>query len=124
MREIYTDGASRGNPGLAGIGVYIKPNIKHSKFLGVKTNNYAEYSAILEAYNLASEDKELIFYIDSELAVKQLNGEYKVKNPELKKLYDKIKEKEKNHDKVTYKWVPREKNKIADQLANEAINNR
>lgn len=124
---IHTDGASKGNPGKAGAGVSINAEkvIFHKKYLGIKTNNQAEYLAIMEAYEILDQNKlngELDFFMDSELAVKQLNGIYKVKNPEIKKIYDKIKEKEKKFEKINYTWVPREKNQVADALANEALN--
>ena len=120
--KVFTDGASRGNPGLAGIGIYSPNKIKHKKFLGRATNNIAEYTAVLEALKIIKEEN-LEFYLDSELAVKQLNKEYKVKNKEIKKIYEQIQELVKGR-KVTFEWIPREENKEADALANQAIDSK
>ena len=125
--KIFTDGASRGNPGKAGAGFVIMDssnNIikKGNKFLGIKTNNEAEYIALilaLESINLKNLN-EIELYLDSELVVKQIKGEYKVKNARLKELYKKVISLLSGHNyKITH--IPRGKNSIADNLANEAI---
>lgn len=125
----YIDGAARGNPGPAGIGVVLKDESGNavneiSKFLGETTNNIAEYSAFLEALREAGElgYKEVIVYSDSELLANQLNGEYKVKNDNLKILFGKALELINNFKKVEIKHIDRENNKEADKLANKAIN--
>jgi ribonuclease HI len=125
---IYTDGGARGNPGPAGIGAVIYDEKQRvvaeiSEYLGVATNNQAEYRALLAALKKAQslEATELEFYLDSELVVKQLNREYKVKNKDLAPLFLTIHNLSLSFKKITYTHVPRERNKEADQLANEAM---
>jgi len=127
---IYTDGASRGNPGPAGIGVVIcdesrKIVKEYEEFIGTATNNIAEYRALIKALELASSFpvSEIDCFSDSELMVKQLNGEYSVKNEKLGELFLQVREKEKRFEKVNYFHVPREEDfiKRADKLANLAI---
>jgi ribonuclease HI len=127
---IYCDGGARGNPGPAGVGVVIIEangrEKKFNKFIGVKTNNQAEYEAVLYALEIVlAEYKELVkvdFYLDSELVVKQLNSEYKIKNQELGSLLIKIRNLIIKHDlETTFKHIPREKNHHADRLVNQAI---
>ena len=127
---IYTDGASRGNPGPAGIGIVIcdesgKIVKEYEEFIGTATNNIAEYRALIKALELASDFSvsEVKCFSDSELMVKQLNGEYSVKNKKLGKLFLQVREKEKQFEKVNYSHVPREEDLIkrADKLANRAI---
>ena len=127
--KIFVDGASKNNPGPSGAGVYItyKEEVvcKTGYFLGKKTNNQAEYMSLLIALFITKQKiKDLKIPIlitsDSELMVKQIKGEYKVRNKELSKiksLIDKLLEKR----SYKIKHVLREKNKIADQLANEGI---
>src|SRR5690348_13599566 len=106
---IHTDGGSRGNPGPAACAFVAEENgsevYKESKYLGIKTNNFAEYSGVTLALQWIAKEVPItnyqfpiIFYLDSELVVKQLNGLYKIKNEVLKKLNDEIKRviKEKN----------------------------
>lgn len=125
---IYTDGAARGNPGPAGAGWVIldfqgKPVSAKKKYLGELTNNQAEYQALL----LALEDiqkrraKILNVYSDSELLVRQLKGEYKVKNEGLKSLFQQVVLTLSKFQGYSIEYIPREKNKDADHLANEAI---
>jgi len=128
---IYTDGGARGNPGPAGIGVVFmdaKNNIiqTYNKYLGEKTNNQAEYEAVVLALEKAKTLKaeELEFYLDSELVVNQLNQKYKIKNEDLGKLFIKIWNLRQNFKKVTFQHIRREKNKLADKLVNEAIDNK
>lgn len=128
---MYIDGASRGNPGASGAGVIIKdPSGKtircKRQYLGIGTNNRAEYLALLIGLEAAIDAgiKRLRICSDSELLVKQLRGEYRVKNPELKKLYEKALILIKNFDKINIEHIPREMNRDADTLANEAIDAR
>ena len=125
---IYTDGGARGNPGPAGIGVVIYDEQRHviaelAEFLGVATNNQAEYQALIAAFKKAAEldAQELDCYLDSELVVKQLNREYKVKNKDLAPLFLMIHNLSLSFRKITYTHVPRERNQEADKLANEAM---
>ena len=125
---IFTDGGSRGNPGPAGSGAIIYDTNKKviaeiSEFLGVTTNNQAEYRAILAAIKkaVALGASEAEFYMDSELAVKQLNREYKVKNKDLAPLFLAIYNLTLSFKKITFTHIPRERNKEADRLANEAM---
>jgi ribonuclease HI len=124
---IYTDGASRNNPGDAGAGIFIlqdgKPVDRIARYLGTQTNNIAEYSAAIigleHALKLGATSVRL--HADSELMVKQLNGQYKVKNEGLRPLFLKAKELIAKIGKVEVKYIPREQNKEADALANKAI---
>jgi len=126
----YTDGASRGNPGESGVGVVLKDkfgNVITSQYgyIGKATNNIAEYTALAICLRLVqtTECSQLVVHSDSELMVRQLNGQYKVKDVELKKHFQKIK----NiiiaaPYQFKIKHVPREKNREADELANRGIN--
>ena len=124
---IYTDGASRNNPGEAGAGIYIvrdnAPAEGISRYLGRTTNNIAEYTAAIigleHALKLGATSVRL--RADSELMVKQLNGQYKVKNEGLKPLYQKAKNLIARIGSVNVQYIPREQNKDADALANKAI---
>ena len=120
------DGASRGNPGLSAIGIIIKQNekilLEHSEFLGVRTNNQAEYEALKRALEICNTlDKELTVFSDSELLVNQRNAKYKIRNQNLKMISREISNLEKNFDKIQYRRIPREKNNKADKLANMAL---
>ena len=126
MLEVNIDGASRGNPGLSAIGIIIKNNEKilkeHSEFLGVRTNNQAEYEALKRALEICNTlDKELTVFSDSELLVNQRNAKYKIRNQNLKMISREISNLEKNFDKIQYRRIPREKNNKADKLANMAL---
>jgi len=128
---IYTDGGARNNPGPAGIGCVLydenKKIVKEiSEYIGEATNNQAEYKACLRAIEEGKKfgAEELEFYLDSELVVKQLNREYKVKNKELAPLFMKIYNLSQQFKKVTFKHIRRELNKEADRLVNEAIDGR
>jgi ribonuclease HI len=125
---IYTDGGARGNPGPAGAGVVFcdasgKIVKTFKKSLGERTNNQAEYEAVIlaleEAVNLGV--KTLKFYLDSELVVRQLNGQYKVKNQDLMPLVQKVLKLMNKFSQVTFSHIPREKNAKADKLVNQAI---
>jgi ribonuclease HI len=124
---IFTDGASRNNPGEAGAGIFIlrdgKPVDKIARYLGTTTNNIAEYQAAIigleQCVKLGASMVKL--HADSELMVKQLNGQYKVKNEGLKPLHARVKELIAKIGTVEVQYIPRERNKEADALANQAI---
>ncbi|MDI6784801.1 MAG: ribonuclease HI family protein [bacterium] len=122
------DGASRGNPGDAGIGVLMvdgkgKEIARIAKYIGETTNNVAEYTALIEGLKEALRFgiKEVSVISDSELLVRQISEKYKVKQPHLKELYQQVKQLTHQFKKTTIKHVPREENQDADNLANEAI---
>ena len=129
--KVYTDGASRGNPGSAAVGVLIQDEscneIKtFKKFIGECTNNVAEYTALIESVKLLKElnepFEEINFFCDSELIVKQIRGEYKIRNKDLINLSLEFwKEIKSLNIKFSIKHIPREENKTADKLANEAL---
>ena len=130
---IFTDGGSRGNPGPAGAGAVIKINDRENLthlFLGEKrTNNEAEYEAVLLALKkvklLLGKEKakksELFCHSDSELLVRQLNHQYKIKEPAIQKLFLEIWNLTLDFSKVEFQHIPREKNSLADRLANQAM---
>jgi len=124
---LYTDGASLGNPGRAGVGVIVynqnRDVIKKvTEFIGITTNNVAEYMALIYALEeaLYLKAKELSCFLDSELVVKQLEGSYKVKDSKLKPLYYQVKHLENFFQKVSFGYISRDRNKEADKLAKEA----
>ncbi len=124
---IFTDGASRNNPGEAGAGVFIMQDgimfEQIAKYLGTQTNNFAEYKAAIigleRAVELGASSVQL--FADSELLVKQINGLYKVKNEGLKPLHARARELIAKIASVKVQYIPRAKNKEADALANKAI---
>ena len=123
---LHSDGGARGNPGPAGIGAVleIEGNKKlFKKYIGETTNNQAEYQALLLGLEEALKEKvdEIDCFLDSELVVKQLNREYKVKNKELAPLFVKIFNLSQLFKRITFKHVYREQNKEADKLVNQAI---
>ncbi|MDR2869860.1 MAG: ribonuclease HI family protein [Deferribacteraceae bacterium] len=125
LYKVYSDGAARGNPGPAGAGFAVFDDngaLVYSKAipLGKTTNNVAEYTALLEAakYVKTLNPSRVDFLLDSELVVKQLAGQYKVKAPHLQPLYNELSTLLASMD-ATCKHVPREQNKLADKLANE-----
>lgn len=124
----FSDGGARGNPGPAGIGAVLYDENKKviaevSEYLGVATNNQAEYKAIIAALKKAKNlgALELDCYLDSELVVKQLNHEYKVKNKDLAPLFLEVYNLSLNFKKISFTHIPREQNSAADCLANEAM---
>ncbi|MCL5113801.1 MAG: ribonuclease HI family protein [Patescibacteria group bacterium] len=135
MINIYTDGGARGNPGPAGIGVYIEDQNKNkvcelAEKIGVSTNNVAEYKAVVLALFWISEnmdkigDRKISISLDSQLVYSQIVGLYKVKNADLRDLLFKIRELEaKINREIRYINIPREKNKMADKLVNMALDN-
>ncbi|MBU4217131.1 ribonuclease HI family protein [Candidatus Parcubacteria bacterium] len=126
--RIYSDGGARGNPGPSGIGAVLKNENNEtiaevSEFIGNGTNNQAEYRAILAGLERAKElgAVELDCFLDSELVVKQLKLEYKVKNADLASLFVKVHNLTLNFKKITYTHIRRELNTEADALANLAM---
>lgn len=128
---IYTDGASSGNPGHAGIGIHItdKDNRtvgKVSAYVGIQTNNYAEYVALIRALKIAIyfKTKDLKLRTDSELAVKQIKGIYKVTSDNIKPLYDEIMKLKRKINSFRIEHIPRGQNDKADYLAKTAASSR
>jgi ribonuclease HI len=127
---VHIDGASRGNPGPAAYAFVIRRDggelIEECDTLGKTTNNIAEYTALIRALERAAEIgvKRLAVRSDSELMVKQMTGEYRVKNADLKDLYAEAKELTKKFEEVAISHVRREENKDADRLCNEALDGR
>jgi ribonuclease HI len=122
----YIDGGSRGNPGEAGIGVYFPSIVRIAEYLGTGTNNYAEYSALLTALRFAVFNgcEELHVCADSELVVKQIKGEYQVRNEGIRPLYDSAVRWIAQIPRFSIEHVRRENNKEADKLANLAMDTR
>ena len=125
---IHADGASQGNPGPAAIGATIKDEqgkllATVSRGIGRTTNNQAEYRAIIAALERAVRlgARQVYLNSDSELVVKQLNGEYRVKKAELKPLYQRARELQSSFKNITIKHIPRQQNTEADRLANNAL---
>jgi len=128
---LFTDGASRGNPGPSAAGVILKDQegkilLEKSQFLGRMTNNEAEYRALALGLSLAKEFKPttIVCVLDSELVVSQLKGIYRVKKPHLAMLVQEVRQVERLYPKVIYKAVTRDKNEPADKLANKALKGR
>lgn len=127
---IYTDGGARGNPGPSAVGIVIyssgeQPVRQIGEYIGNGTNNQAEYKALIrglmEAATLGG--TEITCYLDSELVVRQLTGQYKVKEGRLKKLIAEVFRLSNKFLRVEFKHVAREKNKLADKLVNKALDN-
>jgi ribonuclease HI len=127
---IYTDGGARGNPGPAGIGVVFRDErgkivAEFKGYIGEATNNCAEYKALIlaltEASTLNPQPSILEIRMDSELIVRQMQGRYKIKEPTLKLLAAEVLKLRNQFKNVTFHHVPREQNKEADKLVNEAI---
>ena len=129
---IYTDGGSKGNPGPAAVGIVFYEGkselLKHREDIGIATNNEAEYTAVIRALELVKEKfaqafpAEIDFYSDSELLVKQLNGEYKIKAPHIRDFIFKIRVLESElRIPIRFHHVTRDKNKLADALVNNNV---
>jgi len=127
---LFTDGGSRGNPGEASIacvledpkqGVIIK---EHAERIGIETNNVAEYRALIKGLEVALHyhPTRLVCHMDSELIVRQLNGEYQVKMPTLQPLNEKVRELALNFPDIIFKHIPRSDNHRADALVNKVLN--
>jgi ribonuclease HI len=127
LLTINIDGASRGNPGLSGIGVVLSRDgeklAEYNEFIGNSTNNLAEYVALKKALKMASimNDDEITILSDSELVVKQRTDNYKVRSKRLKTVSREISNLEKSFKWVRYRHIPREENRAADLLANKSI---
>jgi len=135
---IYTDGASRGNPGLAAAGIHIvdeptSETVVDLKFaLGIATNNVAEYQAVLHAVEwllaykeLLADDIHISFRLDSNLVVSQLSGSWKIKDPKMQQLAREVKAHlHQLPGTHTFDYIPREENTYADKLANDALDNK
>ena len=129
---IYTDGAARGNPGPAGLGAILRDAengdvlAELARFLGVRTNNYAEWTAVedalREALRLGATHVDL--RMDSELVARQISGRYRVKHPDLKPIHASVMAMLSQLRSYTVGHVPRELNKDADRLSNVAIDER
>ncbi len=127
--EIFADGGSRGNPGPAGIGVVLfdeKGEIvgEISKYIGDSTNNVAEYLAVIYGLQEAiyKKARKVILNVDSQLVARQLKGEFRVKDQNIRKFFDLALNLFRGFDKIEIREVPREKNKEADALVNQALN--
>lgn len=127
---VYTDGASRGNPGKSAYGFVVYDHegrqiYKEGSFIGIATNNIAEYTAVIRAFEFIKDNltevTEIEVMADSNLVVQQLSGKFKVKALHLKPLINNIRELEKNFTKATYRHIRRNFNKEADSLANMAL---
>lgn len=125
---IYTDGAARGNPGPAGAGAYIQDAhgavvSEDYRYLGEATNNVAEYEALLLGLERAKElgARHLEMRADSQLVVRQVIGEYRVRNQALQRLHARVQQLASAFESVEYRHVPREQNRDADRLANRAV---
>ena len=131
--SIFTDGGARGNPGPAACACVIKGNAGNvrlmcGKYLGKTTNNTAEYQGVILAYEeiekfpkLNFSEMDLSFSLDSNLVVNQLNGKFKVKNENIRTLVVKIREYEAKFRTINYKFIPREKNELADSVVNKTL---
>ncbi len=137
MRQftIHADGGARGNPGPAGAGAVVRDETGSivatvSEYLGVRTNNYAEYEAVIRAledvHALAKgalADTAVMVKMDSELVVKQMNGIYRIKHPDMAAQAARLRELAGPLGFISFAHVPREQNKDADALANQAMDN-
>jgi probable phosphoglycerate mutase len=124
----HVDGGARGNPGPSGYGVAIQDASGHtvaelSEYLGHHTNNYAEYQGLLAALRYATENQIKVLKVisDSELMVRQMKGIYKVRNAELRKLYEQAQQLVGRLEHFEIRHALREHNQVADRLANEAM---
>ena len=133
MIALYTNGGARGNPGIAGAGVHIQNEASETiedcnKALGTATNNEAEYHAVIlglsrliARYGEALKSMPVELKLDSELVGRQLTGSYRVKNSRLRDLYNEVVRLRQSVPLLTVTTIPREENKIADKLANKAM---
>jgi len=125
---IFTDGGSRGNPGPSSTGIVIKNEqgkvlASYGEYLGIQTNNFAEYSAVISSLKKAKDlgATEVVCFADSKLAVEQLNGKWKVKHPAIQKLFVQAWNEMQKFKKVTFKHIRRELNKEADAEVNKVL---
>jgi len=123
--SIYTDGGARGNPGPAAVG-YVVGDRKYGETIGHATNNIAEYKAVIFALkkakhllgNAESKKTDVLAHMDSQLVCKQMNGEYKIKEPDLQTLFIELWNLRQDFKSVTFIHIPREQNKEADRMVN------
>ena len=129
---VEADGGSRGNPGPAGYGAAVTARstgavlAERSEFLGVATNNVAEYRGLIAGLTAARElgARQVLVRMDSKLVVEQMSGAWKVKHPGLQPLHAAAGELAAGFEVITYEWIPRAQNAHADRLANEAMGSR
>lgn len=127
--HLFTDGGSRGNPGQAAIGCIIEdPSTgevvrEHYEHIGIETNNVAEYRALIEGLKIAKRyhPNHLVCHLDSELIVKQMSGEYRVKMPTLKEYFEEIQELKLLFPVIEFVYIPRGDNYRADALVNKVL---
>ena len=134
MITIFIDGASRGNPGPSAVGIYVRDSagtefIKRGEFIGKTTNNVAEYQAIIrslkhlaQSHFIKLEDSQITINSDSQLVIKQLCGDYKIKSANLIPLAIETRKLMKTVPHLKLNFIDRDENKIADKLANRAMN--
>lgn len=124
---LHSDGGARGNPGPAGVGYVLTledgREVVGNEYIGEATNNQAEYKALLAGMARAKDEGvgELECRLDSELVVRQLTGEYRIKDPDLKPLAEEVKTLSAAFSSIAFTHVPREENEKADKLVNEAV---
>lgn len=128
--SVYSDGGARGNPGPAAYGFVVKQDDKNiheqGGYIGIATNNAAEYTAIVEALTYLKNSfsgQDLKFFVDSQLVYSQLSGLFKVKNAAIRDFVFKIRELEADFKSVMYTHIPREQNQEADRQVNIALDN-
>ncbi len=124
--EVYIDGGSRGNPGPAGVGVYFPGVARIAEYIGIQTNNFAEYSALILAlkFAVAQRSRILKVYSDSELVVKQIQGRYKVRHENIRPLFQSANRWIAVIPNFSIEHVRREFNADADSLANAAMDSK
>lgn len=130
---VFCDGGSRGNPGEAAYGFVVKNSLgsviyQEGKRLGIQTNNFAEYTAVIQALQYLLKNTQnavaISFFLDSKLAVEQLSGKWKIKSESIRGLYYSVKTLERSFSiPVSYTHVPRERNTEADAMVNQALDN-
>jgi len=128
--HLFTDGGSRGNPGDAAIAAILEDPAKgevleqYAECIGIETNNVAEYRALIEGLKMAErfQPNRLVCHLDSELVVRQVNGEYRVKMESLQPLFEEVKELSMKFPDVVFKHIPRGDNYRADALVNKVLN--
>lgn len=130
MISVFCDGGSRGNPGHAAYGFVVKQNGKNIKeeggYIGIATNNFAEYTAIVKALTYLKgnyKGQDVSCFLDSQLAASQLSGLYKIKNAQIREMIVEIRQMETELGQVSYTHIPREQNKEADMQVNLALDN-
>ncbi|HUD07439.1 MAG TPA: ribonuclease HI family protein [Candidatus Saccharimonadales bacterium] len=126
--KVYADGGSRGNPGPSASGFVVldmndKVLFRKGVYLGITTNNQAEYRSIKFGLETAKQMgcEQVTVFMDSQLAIRQINGIYRVKNKDIKPVYDEVMTLAKQFNKISFTHVPRELNKLADREVNKAL---